>query len=130
MIAFEYGSTAKGVYHPHKVGYDERYAACSPGQVVLLEHLKQLYRDQDHAWVDFSGPLNESTRRWATRTYPLSRLVIATRRPSGRLAMRAYKSCRPAMGRVKAWLAKERTSSTAEPQGAPEAEPETVSAGA
>lgn len=94
MIAFEFGYAAKGVYFPHKIGYDEDYADCSPGQMLLMRHLELLHAEPGHTLLDFAGPLNENTRRWSTAAYPLGRLVICQRRKSSRLLFAAFRAAR------------------------------------
>lgn len=100
-IAFEYGYRAKGVYFSAKVGYDPAYARFAPGQLLRLLLLERFYERHDIAVVDFWGPLSEATAKWATRTYPVGKLVIAPRRLVGRVSLAAYRALRMALGRSK-----------------------------
>lgn len=96
-IAFEYGYRAKGVHLAHKMGYDEDFAAYSPGQLLMQELLQSLHEDFDVELVDCLGPMNEALGRWTTRTYPEGRLLIASRKPAGQAlwwAFRTAQRCR------------------------------------
>ena len=76
-IAFEYGWQSKDVYHSLKVGYDESYQRLSPGQLLRYLMMEKLFEQGEIAQVDYLGPLSEATGKWATRTYPVSRLLVA-----------------------------------------------------
>ena len=56
MLAFVYGFRAKGVYFAHKIGYDPRFAAFSPGQLLFYHILEQLHSERRHAGVGLHGP--------------------------------------------------------------------------
>jgi CelD/BcsL family acetyltransferase involved in cellulose biosynthesis len=87
-FAFEYGWNAKGVYCSPKVGYDEEFRQFTPGQLLRLKLLEGFFTESDQRLFDFVGPLAEATSKWATRSYPIGRLVVATKRRSGRTAVR------------------------------------------
>ena len=110
-IAFEYGWNAKGVYHSLKVGYDAAAADLSPGQLLRLCLLERLHAEGRHRWLDFLGPLTPAIEKWSTRSYVLSRLVVATHSRLGRLMLEAYQ-----------WSTGLRRQA-AEPLGAPAASP-------
>jgi CelD/BcsL family acetyltransferase involved in cellulose biosynthesis len=76
-IAFEYGWLSKGVYHSLKVGFDEAYARLSPGQLLRCLMLKRFFAEGEVSIVDYLGPLSDATGKWATRAYPVSRLIMA-----------------------------------------------------
>lgn len=76
-IGFEYGWLSKGVYHSLKVGYDEAYARLSPGQLLRYLMMERLFAEGEIMLVDYLGPLSDATNKWATRTYPVSRVVVA-----------------------------------------------------
>jgi len=82
-IAFEYGWEGKGVYYSFKIGYDERYATFSPGNILRLKMVQELCGRPATHLIDFHGPLIERLARWATRTYRIGRLWIAPT-PMGR----------------------------------------------
>jgi CelD/BcsL family acetyltransferase involved in cellulose biosynthesis len=76
-VAFEYGWLAKGVYCTPKVGYDERQAAMSPGQLLRRLLFERLYATREAVAVDFLGPASAATTRWATHRYEIARLLVA-----------------------------------------------------
>jgi len=86
-IACEYGWVGKGVYHPFKIGYDEAFSAYSPGHLLRMLLLEELWASGDATRVDFHGPINEATADWSTRTYRIGRLLIAPGR-AGRCLLR------------------------------------------
>jgi len=101
-IAFEYGYSAKGVYFPHKISFDDRYAQHGPGQVIRRLRMQRLFETGEHQLVDNLGPVSRADRQWSTRTYPLSRLVVAPRRATSRALLSLYRAARPAVGRLRA----------------------------
>lgn len=90
VLAFLYGFRAKGVYFAHKIGYDPRFAAFSPGQLLFNHILEQLHGDDQTRALDFMGPLSQSLSRWRPATYGIGRVALAPRRWLGRTAMYAY----------------------------------------
>ena len=101
-IAFEVGWTAKGVYHSFKVGYDERYAQCSPGHLLRSELIRAFWDRPGQTLIDFQGPVTEALARWSTRFYPISRVVIAPRRPGSRALLAGYRLAAPVVRRLRA----------------------------
>jgi hypothetical protein len=99
-IAFEYGLWAKGIYHSLKVGYDERFARYSPGQLLMHAILERLFREPDTDYYDCMGPLSGAVEKWRPGTYPLGRLVIAPPNLLGRLILHAYTFWWPRIGRL------------------------------
>lgn len=93
-IAFELGWLGKGVYHSFKAGFDEAFRCAGPGQLLRWMLVEQCFREEEIAWVDFQGPLTEALAAWSTRTYPLCRLVVATRGMRGRALVAAYSTAR------------------------------------
>lgn len=93
-IAFEYGWLSKGVYQVLKIGYDEGHASLTPGQLLRWLLFEPLQQRRHCRTVDFLGPRTRATDSWANHAYALSRLIIAPRRLSGRLALRAYRHWR------------------------------------
>jgi hypothetical protein len=90
-IAFEYGWAVHGVYYTPKVGFDDEFAQFSPGQLLRYLLLKDFFSRADRWTVDFLGPLSDATARWATNTYPISRLMIETGKASGKALLGAYR---------------------------------------
>ncbi len=93
MLAFVYGFRAKGTCFAHKIGYDDRFAAFSPGHLLFNHILAQLHRDGETQVLDFMGPLNQSLKRWRPGTYGIGRIVIAQHKLLARAAMYAYEHC-------------------------------------
>ena len=94
MLAFIYGFRAKGICFAHKISYDPRLSAFSPGQLLFGYVLEQLHQSGDATALDFMGPLNQALSRWRPETYAIGRVAIAPRRLVGRAAMYAYKHWR------------------------------------
>ena len=92
LLAFICGFRAKGVYFAHKISYDPRLAAFSPGQLLFYQVLEQLHNSSDTWALDFMGPLNQALSRWRPESYGIGRVAIAPRRWLGRTAMYAYKN--------------------------------------
>jgi CelD/BcsL family acetyltransferase involved in cellulose biosynthesis len=90
-MAFEYGYTAKSVYHAYKIGYDEAFARCSPGHLLMWQMLRCFAGQANVRTVNCMGPLDEAISKWATRTQRIGRAVISNQRLSGRLLLTAYK---------------------------------------
>ncbi|MGE0608489.1 MAG: GNAT family N-acetyltransferase [Pirellulales bacterium] len=94
-IAFHCGSRAKGTTFGSKIGYDEKFAECSPGNALIDRLLRALHAEHG-AWThDFAGPLSDWTGRFATRRYSVGRLMVASRGVWGRLLLRVYAGWRP-----------------------------------
>lgn len=99
-IAFHYAWRAKGVYHPFKCGYDESFAAYSPGQLLIHEVLRRFFETGSTAGFDCVGPANDFTRKWQTSEYAVGRVVIAPRRLLGQAVLYAYQHVWPTL---RAW---------------------------
>lgn len=99
-IAFEYGWRAGGVYYTPKVGYDDAYSRVSPGQLLRLLRYEQAFSEKDLQTIDFCGPLSDATAKWATATYPISRLVVETGGSGGRALLWAYQHI---WGNIRRW---------------------------
>jgi hypothetical protein len=99
-MAFEYAWAAKGVYHSFKVGYDEQFAAFSPGQLLRYYLLERFHDEPVRRGIDFLGPLTGAVAKWRPETYDVGRLVIAQRRPFGRALFCAYRHLWPQVRRM------------------------------
>lgn len=76
-IAFAYGSSAKGVYHSCKIGYDPDYAAFSPGQLLRYCMLRQFHSNPERKALDCQGPLTDAHLKWRPAYYTIGRLAVA-----------------------------------------------------
>lgn len=94
-VAFELGWLAKGVYHCHKIGFAEGFAHYGPGHLLRMKVIERLFADPNCHAIDFQGPMTEAVRRWATQSYPITRVVVAPRRPASRLLMAGYRLLAP-----------------------------------
>jgi CelD/BcsL family acetyltransferase involved in cellulose biosynthesis len=110
-IAFEMGFRGKQTYFSPKVGFDESFAAYSPGQLLRWELLRSMWEQGDMSTVDFWGPLTPATARWANHQYMIGRVVVAPRRLSSRALLGAYR-----MGRLGLPLLKRRSNLAAPDQ--------------
>jgi CelD/BcsL family acetyltransferase involved in cellulose biosynthesis len=91
-IAFEFGWTAKGVYHMYKMGYDESFGRYSPGNLLRMLAIRAFCERREPRIVDFQGPRTEAFARWSTRSYPIARLVISPRRLGSRALLAGYRA--------------------------------------
>jgi CelD/BcsL family acetyltransferase involved in cellulose biosynthesis len=101
-IAFEYGYLAKGMYFAHKIGYLPEHHKAAPGHVLRWHLLRRLFAQPGFRGMDFFGQLTEAAKRWMTRRYTVSRLVVCPRRTLSRTLMAAYTRLWP---RVRRWRA-------------------------
>jgi CelD/BcsL family acetyltransferase involved in cellulose biosynthesis len=98
-IASEYAFRAKGVYHCFKVGYDDAFAAYSPGQLLRYYLFRRLHEDPDWRYTDWMGPLTEAFGKWTGTTTAVGRVVVAQPRLLARTLLHAYKHWWPAVRR-------------------------------
>ena len=99
-VAFEYGWRAKGVYSAAKVGYLERVAQFSPGQLLRYLLIEQLHAEGKIAWVDFLGPATSAISAWGTHQYSIDRLVASLGGPFSRLAVQGVARLGPLLRSV------------------------------
>ncbi len=100
-IAFCYGCSAKGVFHASKIAYEEAYAACAPGYLMLYHMLELFHSDPARRSLDLLGEINRWARSWRPVTYPIGQLAIAPRRLLGRVSLHAYQRCWPLVRRLR-----------------------------
>jgi CelD/BcsL family acetyltransferase involved in cellulose biosynthesis len=98
-IAFMYGWRAKEVFHAFKAGYDDEFAAYSPGQLLIHEILERCFEQQSHCVFDCVGPISEATAKWMTSDYIAGRVVLAAPRWLGQAAFFALKHLAPTLRR-------------------------------
>jgi CelD/BcsL family acetyltransferase involved in cellulose biosynthesis len=115
-IAFMYGWTAKGIFHAFKAGYDESFAAYSPGQLLIHDILERFFGKRSHQVFDCLGPVSDATARWQTSDYAAGRVVIAPRSFVGQSAFFAYKHLMPTLRR---WRHSITSGATHEPVATP-----------
>jgi CelD/BcsL family acetyltransferase involved in cellulose biosynthesis len=77
LAAFEMGVVGPGVYYALKVGYDEAFAECTPGQLLRALLYRELFEDRTYERIDFHGVLTRATSQWSTSTYSLGRLAVS-----------------------------------------------------
>ncbi|HEX7474032.1 MAG TPA: GNAT family N-acetyltransferase [Candidatus Limnocylindrales bacterium] len=58
-----------------KIGYDERFATCSPGMLLMHEGLRYAARRGLRSY-EFLGSASDWTRRWTDRERPIQRVLI------------------------------------------------------
>lgn len=80
--AFQLVFSAKGTMFPAKIAYDPALAKFSPWHILMHRWLESLHAQHASegtpSLVDFYGPLMDATARWATRSYPLGKVMITT----------------------------------------------------
>jgi CelD/BcsL family acetyltransferase involved in cellulose biosynthesis len=100
-IAFELGYYAKGTFFAHKVSYLPELAKEAPGHVLRWLQMQQFLQRAEFKAVDLFGKLTEAAERWATRSYPLARVVVAPPCVLSRALMTAYTAIGPPLRRVR-----------------------------
>jgi CelD/BcsL family acetyltransferase involved in cellulose biosynthesis len=66
-VSFCIGTQHNGVFHYEEVGYDRDYSKKSPGQVLVIKMLEELYEHDQPAVFDFGGGDAEYKRQFGTR---------------------------------------------------------------
>jgi CelD/BcsL family acetyltransferase involved in cellulose biosynthesis len=94
-IAFEMLWRAKNALHSYKVGYDERYRAQQPGNLLIYWILRDLALHQRAELYDAVGPATDGIRRFGGQTELVARVTAAPRRLLGRALVEIYRSCWP-----------------------------------
>jgi len=92
-IAFAYGYSAKGIYYSIKIGYDRRFAAFGPGQLLRYHVLKRLFSEPHRRAIEYIAP-TAAHRRWKPSYHKVSRLTVAPGGLLGRMALQAYRKWR------------------------------------
>jgi CelD/BcsL family acetyltransferase involved in cellulose biosynthesis len=100
-IAGELGWVAKGVYHSFKVAYDEAFGEFGPGHLLRMFLVEEFCRARGAQVIDFQGPLTDALASWATRSYPIGRLVIAPKRLASRILFAGYRTTAVAVRRLR-----------------------------
>ncbi|TWU40807.1 GNAT family N-acetyltransferase [Novipirellula artificiosorum] len=101
-IAFEIGWLAKSVYHSFKVGFDQRFAKYSPGQLMMSLLIEEMIRASHATAIDCIGPLSEATERFLPGSYTIGRMLIANPASwTGRGMLSLYGNLMPLLRRVR-----------------------------
>ena len=82
-ISAEFGYSAKGTYFSHKVGYDERFADMSPGNLLMYLQLQEYHRTGVRSKLDAISPIGPTMERWANRLDMRYRLIASLSRAIG-----------------------------------------------
>lgn len=99
-IAFEYCHMAGGVCFAQKIGYDPAFAQHGPGRLLRYLQLQELWAEPDCEVFDMLGEMCETKAKWATRTYPHTRMYVSLGNPLSRWALRGYGMLKS----TRAWL--------------------------
>jgi CelD/BcsL family acetyltransferase involved in cellulose biosynthesis len=100
-IAAEYGFTAKRVYHPCKIGYDEAYRKESPGNILHMHVIERAAHSRSIDMLDFIGPISQACENWNPGRYTVGRVMFAPRSLFGRAMLGAYRHVWPAVKRMR-----------------------------
>ncbi len=86
--AFAVGYQARGVYHYQEVAYDPAFAVCSPGTVLFLRLLEDLFAHDRPKRLDFGVGDDPYKERFGTHSEPITSglLFRASRRNTLRIA--------------------------------------------
>ncbi|MEX0867500.1 MAG: GNAT family N-acetyltransferase [Pirellulales bacterium] len=101
-IAFSYAWQSKAAHFCVKLGYDDAFRKYGPGQQLTLRLLEHLHETRICGELDFWGRLMPWNESWATRTYPLGRIVAAPPRLISRSLMLGYESVLPKFRKLNA----------------------------
>lgn len=66
-VSFCIGTQYNGVFHYEEVGYDRDYSKKSPGQILVIRMLEEMYEHNSPAVFDFGGGDAEYKRQFGTR---------------------------------------------------------------
>lgn len=66
-VSFCIGTQYNGVFHYEEVGYDRDYAKKSPGQILVIRMLEEMYEQHRPSVFDFGGGDAEYKRQFGTR---------------------------------------------------------------
>lgn len=98
-VAASLGCAFAGTRYRIKSGFDERYADCSPGMVLLAAELEESI-DDGLSEYDFLGAPTPHKLRWGADTRP--RIRLRAYRGTAMLPAYAYRAkLRPALGRLR-----------------------------
>ncbi len=98
-VAFVVGTQFNGWYDYEEVGYDSRFAHLSPGQVLLVQMLDDLFEHDPPQWFDFGGGDAEYKRTFATDESRSGNVLLLPQGSTTTLATATWR-CRQALGRA------------------------------
>jgi CelD/BcsL family acetyltransferase involved in cellulose biosynthesis len=82
LAAMQYAVEWNGAFWLFKVGYDEAFAKCSPGQ-LLMHHTLRYAVDRGLESYEFLGSAESWTQRWTTAERSTVRIAVFPFRPAG-----------------------------------------------
>lgn len=86
VVAAQIGAECDGGFWLFKIGYDERFARCSPGQLLMLESIERA-ADRGLDRYEFLGKSADWTRFWTSTERPRIRLNYYPRNAVGAAAI-------------------------------------------
>ncbi len=75
-VAFVVGTQCNGYYSYEEIGYDQDFASVSPGKVLLIKLLEDLYSRNTPKWLDFGGGDAEYKRTFANHSTRSGNVVL------------------------------------------------------
>jgi len=93
-VAFLIGNQFGQTFNYEEVGYDRDFSKLSPGQVLLLEVLDDLFEDNTPKWLDFGGGDAEYKRIFSTHCSKSGNLWIVPLRLRSRYTIKHLQACR------------------------------------
>ncbi len=102
VVACQIGYLSHGVYWCLKIAFNPRFAAASPGQVLMGRLLEHLVAEHAVRQVDFVGPLIEATARWSNDCRYVGRRIISPGGWVGRCCV-AWATARASAFHAEAW---------------------------
>jgi CelD/BcsL family acetyltransferase involved in cellulose biosynthesis len=84
-VAFVLGSQEGGVYYYERIGYDPKWADFSPGKVLLLRLLEDLFKPHTGAerprWLDFGSGDSEYKQLFGNEQYAEAHVYLVRKTP-------------------------------------------------
>ena len=75
-IAFDFGMIGKETYHSWKIGYDQAYAKCAPGQYLTQATTLYFHESGICDNQDTLGPISGATANWSTSTKAIFNITL------------------------------------------------------
>lgn len=98
-VAMHFGLAGEGVVYLPKPAYDERFASCSPGQLLMEEVLGDAI-DRGMGVFDFLGPQMDWKMDWTDRLLPHSWHFVHRPTPRGKALYLARRKIGPWIARL------------------------------
>lgn len=93
-IAFSYQYRSRGTQFCEKLGFDQHFRKYGPGRQMIMRLLQDLHADPECRTLDFAGRQMDWNAEWATRTYPVGRVIAAPHGIAGQSLLGAYQMIR------------------------------------